>query len=174
MKKILLSILAVAAMVALSKPAMADSVTQGGVVYTFTVLGQDSTSPNVWDVQMTVDLSGVEESSPFTSFAVQFTGATLVASEDMGGTSGLAALTFSLRLSCTSPHVERIRLVRRTGGCNCQLQHRHSSGKGDSACPPKSDRAHCNPNSPTPALRKARVSLREEVFADKMTTPGQF
>ena len=91
MKKTLITLLAVAAMVALSQPVKADTVTQGGVSYTFSSSQDGSDGANTYDVTMVVDLSGAVQGGTFNAFAVQFTGATNVAWEDAGGTSGWSA-----------------------------------------------------------------------------------
>jgi len=86
MKRILLAILVTAAMVAISQPAKADTTCAGGVCYTFTFSGTDSS--NVFDVTVTIDTTGATASGTLSSFSVQFTGATSVTLESTSSNAG--------------------------------------------------------------------------------------
>jgi len=60
-------------------PAMADTITQGGISYTLTPGEVDG--GGVFDVVLVIDTTGATSSGTLSSFAVQFTGATLVTLE---------------------------------------------------------------------------------------------
>jgi hypothetical protein len=66
--------------------AKADSISAGGVVYTFTNDGSDGSGGFL--VTMTVDTTGATADGTFSSFAVQFTGATSVAFSSISGNAG--------------------------------------------------------------------------------------
>jgi PEP-CTERM motif len=66
MKRMILGVLAVLAMVALSRPAMANTLTVGGVDYTVTTVGDD--------IQLVIDFSGATSSGDFFSFSIDFGG----------------------------------------------------------------------------------------------------
>src|SRR5215831_12612775 len=66
--------------------AKADSTTAGGVVYTFTDTG--TCGANCFQITMTVDTTGATASGTFTSFAVQFTGATNVSFDSISANAG--------------------------------------------------------------------------------------
>jgi PEP-CTERM motif len=60
-------------------PAMADTITQGGISYTLTAGEVDG--GGVFDAVLVIDTTGATSSGTLSSFAVQFTGATLVTLE---------------------------------------------------------------------------------------------
>ena len=89
MKKVFLTILVTGLMAFAARPAMADTVCAGGVCYTFSAFSQDGADgANTYDITLTIDLSGAQSSGTLDSFSLQFNGASGVAWEDMGGTSG--------------------------------------------------------------------------------------
>jgi hypothetical protein len=66
--------------------AKADSTSAGGVVYTFTNSGSDGSGGFL--VTMTVDTTGATANGTFSSFAVQFTGATSVSFQSISANAG--------------------------------------------------------------------------------------
>jgi len=66
--------------------AKADSTSAGGVVYTFTNSGSDGSGGFL--VTMTVDTTGATASGSFSSFAVQFTGASNVSFSSISANAG--------------------------------------------------------------------------------------
>lgn len=60
-------------------PLKADTITSGGVSYTVTYIETDS--PNVYDVELSVDTTGETASETLSSLSIQFTGATNVTLE---------------------------------------------------------------------------------------------
>src|ERR1043166_3447743 len=95
MKKVLvLAALIAMASFGFAGVAKADSTSAGGVVYTFTNSGSDGSGGFL--VTMTVDTTGATASGTFSSFAVQFTGATNVSlfsvSANAGGLGNWSAM----------------------------------------------------------------------------------
>lgn len=77
-RSILITLTLVAMVVLANRSTKADTISAGGVSYTFTSVGTDS--PNVFDVMLHIDTTaGV--SGTLSSFSVQFTGATSVSLE---------------------------------------------------------------------------------------------
>src|SRR5262245_36257276 len=66
--------------------AKADSTSAGGVVYTFTNSGSDGSGGFL--VTMTVNTTGATANGTFSSFAVQFTGASSVSFQSISGNDG--------------------------------------------------------------------------------------
>ena len=66
--------------------AKADTVSAGGVSYTFTNVGGDGSGGFL--VQMVVDSTGATTSGNFVSFAVQFTGASSVSFQSISANAG--------------------------------------------------------------------------------------
>ena len=81
MKTRLILMAFVAALLAVwcAAPAMADTISAGGVSYTFTAGEVDG--GGVFDVILVIDTTGATTSGTLSSFSVQFTGATLVSLE---------------------------------------------------------------------------------------------
>jgi hypothetical protein len=80
MYKKLVPLFLIAAIFALfSIPLKADTITQGGISYTFTAGEADG--GGVFDVNLAINTSGASISGTLSSFAVQFTGATNVTLE---------------------------------------------------------------------------------------------
>ncbi len=82
-RSILITLALVAVALLFGNVAKADTITVGGIGYTMTYIETDS--PNVYDVQLTINTSGADMSGTLSSFAVQFTGATSVSLESSPG-----------------------------------------------------------------------------------------
>jgi hypothetical protein len=85
-KAILLTALVAMAAFGFAGVAMADSTSAGGVSYTFTNDGSDGSGGFL--VTMTVDTTGATADGTFSSFAVQFTGATNVSLSSVSANAG--------------------------------------------------------------------------------------
>jgi PEP-CTERM motif len=72
-----------------AQPARADTITVGGVSYTFSSMVDGSDPSNVYDVILTIDTTKAMASGTLSSFAVQFTGATNVAIESVSDNAGV-------------------------------------------------------------------------------------
>jgi hypothetical protein len=68
----------------------ADSITVGGITYTYSIGETDSS--NTTDVVLTIDTTGATSSGTLSSFAVQFTGATSVTLESVSNNAGTWAV----------------------------------------------------------------------------------
>ena len=86
MKKVLIFGALLALVFSFAGVAKADTTSAGGVSYTFTEGGSDGSGGFL--VDMTVDTTGATASGTFSSFAVQFTGATNVSLSSVSSNAG--------------------------------------------------------------------------------------
>jgi hypothetical protein len=82
---------AVALVLAMGSVAKADSITVGGISYTFSSSKDGSDGTDVYDVTLQINFDGAVQDGTLSALALDFgSGVTGVSWEDMGGTTGWA------------------------------------------------------------------------------------